>query len=83
GGTVALPTADATGTIAMAAGSGTVALVSGTTPLTCKTAAECAAEARIVDLVGYGSAVVREGSGPAPTASATASVSRAASLADT
>ncbi|MET9092342.1 endonuclease/exonuclease/phosphatase family protein [Streptomyces cyaneofuscatus] len=83
GGTVALPAPDATGTIALAAGSGTVALVSGTTPLTCKTAADCAAEPRIVDLVGYGSAVVREGSGPAPTASATASVHRAASLADT
>ncbi|MFH9606944.1 endonuclease/exonuclease/phosphatase family protein [Streptomyces sp. NPDC017448] len=82
GGTVALPTADATGTVAMAAGSGTVALVSGTTPLTCKTAAECAADTRIVDLVGYGSAVVREG-GPVPGASATASVARAASLADT
>ncbi|MFD8946727.1 endonuclease/exonuclease/phosphatase family protein [Streptomyces californicus] len=83
GGTVALPTADATGTIAMAAGSGTVALVSGTTPLTCKSAADCAADTRIVDLVGYGSAVVREGSGPVPGASATASVARAASLADT
>ncbi|MFD3751771.1 endonuclease/exonuclease/phosphatase family protein [Streptomyces cyaneofuscatus] len=83
GGTVALPAPDATGTIALAAGSGTVALVSGTTPLTCKTAADCAAEPRIVDLVGYGSAVVREGSGPAPTASATTSAHRAASLADT
>ncbi|MCD9901444.1 endonuclease/exonuclease/phosphatase family protein [Streptomyces sp. MT29] len=83
GGTVALPAPDATGTIALAAGSGTVVLVSGTTPLTCKTAADCAAEPRIVDLVGYGSAVVREGSGPAPTASATTSVHRAASLADT
>lgn len=31
GGTVALPAPDATGTIAMAAGSGTIALVSGTT----------------------------------------------------
>ncbi len=67
----------------MAAGSGTVALVSGTAPLTCKSAADCAADTRIVDLVGYGSAVVREGSGPVPGASATASVARAASLADT
>ncbi|MFE9697177.1 endonuclease/exonuclease/phosphatase family protein [Streptomyces sp. NPDC006270] len=83
GGTVALPTADATGGISMAAGSGTVALVSGTSPLTCKSAADCAADARIVDLVGYGSAVVREGSGPVPGASATASVARSASLADT
>ncbi|WP_073221367.1 endonuclease/exonuclease/phosphatase family protein [Streptomyces sp. NBRC 110465] len=83
GGTVALPAPDATGTVAMGAGSGTVALVSGTSPLTCKTAADCAADTRVVDLVGYGSAVVREGSGPAPGASATASVARAASLADT
>ncbi|MGY3678838.1 endonuclease/exonuclease/phosphatase family protein [Streptomyces sp. TE33382] len=83
GGTVALPTADATGTVAMSAASGSVALVSGTTPLTCKTAADCAADTRIVDLVGYGSAVVREGGGPVPGASATASVARAASLADT
>ncbi|MFJ3597531.1 endonuclease/exonuclease/phosphatase family protein [Streptomyces sp. NPDC090126] len=83
GGTVALPAPDATGTVAMGAGSGTVALVSGTSPLTCKTAADCAADTRIVDLVGYGSAVVREGSGPVPGASATTSVARAASLADT
>ncbi|WP_328886263.1 endonuclease/exonuclease/phosphatase family protein [Streptomyces sp. NBC_00316] len=83
GGTVALPTPDATGTVAMSATSGTIALVSGTTPLTCKTAADCAADTRIVDLVGYGSAVVREGSGPATGTSATASVSRGTSLADT
>ncbi|MFJ4961582.1 endonuclease/exonuclease/phosphatase family protein [Streptomyces sp. NPDC088729] len=83
GGTVALPAADATGAVAMSAASGTVALVSGTEPLSCKSAADCAADTRIVDLVGYGSAVVREGSGPVPGASAAASVSRAASLADT
>ncbi|MFD4030376.1 endonuclease/exonuclease/phosphatase family protein [Streptomyces sp. NPDC058637] len=83
GGTVALPTADATGTVAMSAASGTVALVSGTTPLTCKTAADCAADTRIVDLVGYGSALVREGGGPATGTSATASVARGTSLADT
>lgn len=83
GGTVALPAPDATGTVAMSAASGTIALVSGTTPLTCKTAADCAADTRIVDLVGYGSAVVREGSGPATGASATASVARAASFSDT
>lgn len=83
GGTVALPAPDATGTVAMSAASGSVALVSGTTPLTCRTAADCAADTRIVDLVGYGSAVVREGSGPATGASATSSVARAASLSDT
>ncbi|MFF9772816.1 endonuclease/exonuclease/phosphatase family protein [Streptomyces sp. NPDC013978] len=83
GGTTALPTADATGSIAMSATSGTIALVAGTTALTCKTAADCAVDGRVVDLVGYGSAVVREGSGPAAGASNTASVARAASLADT
>ncbi|WP_376735949.1 endonuclease/exonuclease/phosphatase family protein [Streptomyces broussonetiae] len=83
GGTVELPTPDATGSIAMSATSGTIALVSGGTALTCKTAADCAADSRIVDLVGFGSAVVREGSGPAAGASNTASVARAASLADT
>ncbi|WP_406144812.1 endonuclease/exonuclease/phosphatase family protein [Streptomyces sp. NBC_01012] len=83
GGTVDLPAADATGTIPMSAASGTVALVSGTTPLTCRTAGDCAADTRIVDLVGYGAAVVREGSGPVTGASATASVARGASLADT
>ncbi|MFJ1971863.1 lamin tail domain-containing protein [Streptomyces sp. NPDC087903] len=83
GGTTALPAPDASGAIAMSATSGTLALVAGTTALTCKTAADCAADTRIVDLAGYGSAVVREGSGPAAGASNTASVARAASSADT
>lgn len=65
GGTTPLPTPDANGSIPMSATTGTVALVNTTTPLTCKTAADCAADSRIVDLVGYGSAVVRETS-PAP-----------------
>ncbi|MFF3937619.1 endonuclease/exonuclease/phosphatase family protein [Streptomyces phaeofaciens] len=83
GGTTALPAPDATGSVAMSATSGTIALVSGTAALSCKTAADCAAESRIVDLVGYGSAVVREGSGPVTGASNTASVARGSSLADT
>ncbi|MFJ8042557.1 endonuclease/exonuclease/phosphatase family protein [Kitasatospora sp. NPDC096147] len=83
GGTVALPTPDATGTLALSGTSGTVALVQGTAPLTCKTAADCAAEPRIKDLVGFGTAVVREGSGPVTGASNTASVSRKAGLPDT
>ncbi|MEV6211719.1 endonuclease/exonuclease/phosphatase family protein [Kitasatospora sp. NPDC051914] len=82
GGTVALPTPDATGTLALSGTSGTVALVQGTAPLTCKTAADCAADTRIRDLVGFGTAVVREGS-PAAGASNTASVARGAGLADT
>ncbi|MFF0203846.1 endonuclease/exonuclease/phosphatase family protein [Streptomyces sp. NPDC005017] len=83
GGTVDLPTADATGNLALSATNGTVALVDGTAALTCKTAADCAADPRIVDLVGFGTAVVREGTAPAPGASNTASVARGASLADT
>jgi hypothetical protein len=39
GGTADLPAPDTTGTTAMSATAGTVALVSGTDPLTCKTAA--------------------------------------------
>jgi predicted extracellular nuclease len=82
GGTVALPTPDATGTIALSGTAATVALVQGTAALTCKTAADCAADTRVKDLVGFGGAVVREGNA-APAASNTTSVARATSLADT
>jgi predicted extracellular nuclease len=82
GGTVALPAPDASGTIAMAATAGTVALVHGTDPLTCVTAADCAADTRIRDLAGYGSAVVREGN-PAPAPGNTTSVARGTRLTDT
>ncbi|HEY0640837.1 MAG TPA: endonuclease/exonuclease/phosphatase family protein [Pseudonocardiaceae bacterium] len=76
GGTTPLPTPDATGSIAMGGTAGTVALVNTTTALTCKTAADCAADARIVDLVGYGTtAVVREGT-PTGNLSNTTSASR-------
>ena len=68
GGTVELPTPDATGTIAMSATGGTIALVNGTAALTCKTVADCAADSRVKDLVGFGTAVVRENTAaPAPT----------------
>lgn len=83
GGTTPLPAPDASGSTAMSATTGTIALVAGTTPLTCLTAADCTADPRVVDLVGFGTAVVREGSGPAAGASNTASVARGASLADT
>ncbi|MCN9240526.1 lamin tail domain-containing protein [Streptomyces sp. RY43-2] len=82
GGDTALPTPDATGTIAMSATSGTVALVHSTTALTCLTAADCAADGTIKDLVGFGTAVVREGS-PATGAGNTTSVTRGATLTDT
>jgi hypothetical protein len=65
--------------INLAAASGKVALVTGTTPLGCNggsTPCDDAAKARIVDLVGYGFADFFEGSGPAPGASATTSAQR-------
>lgn len=61
-----LPTPDATGTIAMAAGSGKVALVKSTTALP----GACPNDPNVVDVVGYGStANCFKGSGPAPAAS--------------
>ena len=83
GGTIELPTTDATGTIAMSGTGGTVALVSGTTALTCKTVADCAADTRVKDLVGYGTTtVVREGTSTG-NLSNTTSAARGAALADT
>jgi uncharacterized protein (TIGR03437 family) len=67
--------ADATGTIAMAAPSGKVALVKNTTALV----GACPNDANIVDLVGYGSTVnCFEGMGPAATPSNTNSIRRIA-----
>ena len=62
GGTLFLPDPDATGTIAMAAASGKVALVASTTPLT----GACPTDAVIVDFVGYGAANCFEGARSAP-----------------
>ena len=71
GGTVSLPTPDATGTIAMAAGAGKVALVRNTTLMACGSiAVPCSAaqRANIADLVGYGSGTTFfEGTGPTAT----------------
>ncbi len=60
-GTTPLPTPDATGTIAMAAANGKVALVNTTTALTggCPTTG-------VLDFVGYGTADCREGAAAAP-----------------
>jgi predicted extracellular nuclease len=54
GGTQSLPTPNATGNIAMAAGSGKVALVTENVNLTC--AADCDAAPNVRDFVGYGAA---------------------------
>jgi uncharacterized protein len=78
---IALPTADATGTIAMAAGAGKVALVTSTTGLACNGSPgqPCSAAqlAQIKDLVGYGTANFFEGAGAAPVIGITTSDSRA------
>jgi uncharacterized repeat protein (TIGR01451 family) len=74
GGTVNLPPPDATGTIAMSATAGKVALVSSTTALT----GACPTGAQISDFVGYGSsATCFEGSGPTPAPSNTNAEHRA------
>ncbi len=75
GGTVTLPTPDASGSIPMSATAGKVALVNSTTLLTCSTG--CATLSSIVDLVGYGgTANSVEGAGPAPGLSNTTAASR-------
>jgi uncharacterized protein len=76
GGTADLPPTQATGSTNMSGSSGTVALVNSTTALTCKTAADCAADPSIVDLVGYGTAAVHEGSADAPATDNTTSTQR-------
>jgi 2',3'-cyclic-nucleotide 2'-phosphodiesterase / 3'-nucleotidase / 5'-nucleotidase len=79
GGTTALPTPDATGSIALSGTAGKVALVADTTALTCGgSAAACASVSSIRDFVGFGStATTYEGSSYAPAPSNTTSVLRA------
>ncbi len=72
GGTQNLPLPDATGTIAMAATTGKVALVSSTAALS----GACPATSSIVDVIGYGGTAATanfcfEGTGPASAPSAT------------
>jgi hypothetical protein len=77
-----LPPTQATGVINMSGTSGTVALVNSSTALTCKTASDCAADSSIVDLVGYGTAVVAE-TADAPGQTSTVSDQRAPGAPDT
>lgn len=79
GGSVNLPTPDATGSIAMSATSGKVALVNTQTNLTCgAVAGNCFPNAAIVDFAGYGTAATNfEGAGPTATLSNTTAVFRA------
>lgn len=68
----ALPTADATGTSNLAASGGKVAIVNGTTALSCgASAGSCSGASGVADLVGYGSATDYEGAGAAPAPDAT------------
>ena len=62
GGTIALPTPDAIGTLAMSGTSGKVALVADSTPLS-----GACPRAGALDLVGYGTTSCFEGTGSAPT----------------
>jgi predicted extracellular nuclease len=73
GGTQPLPSPQVSGTINMSASSGTVAVVNGTTALTCADSASC--QTASVDLVGYGAAMINE-TAPVAGASATSSVQR-------
>jgi uncharacterized protein len=76
GGTTSLPTPNATGSIAMAAGAGKVALVDNQT--TIATGTSC--PSGTVDLVGYGNGTnCFEGTGPTPTLSNTTAALRAGS----
>jgi hypothetical protein len=72
-GVSAIPTPDATGSIAMSATAGKIALVNNTTALT----GSCPTGAGIVDFVGYGTtANCYEGTGPASAPSTTNAIFR-------
>jgi DNA/RNA endonuclease G (NUC1) len=68
GGTTPLPAPNATGTIAMSATAGKVALVSSSTTLSGTCPVD---DASVVDFVGFGGANCYEGNGPTPTLSNT------------
>lgn len=83
---VALPTADATGTINMSASSGKVALVRQATGLGCNggsTACDAAQLALIEDLVGYGSANFFEGTATPALSNTTAALRKGNGAQDT
>ncbi|GAA1896221.1 lamin tail domain-containing protein [Lapillicoccus jejuensis] len=70
----ALPTPDATGTLAMSGTAGKIALVSNQTVLAC--GADCDGAAGVVDFVGYGGANDYAGTGPTGVLSNTTSAQR-------
>ncbi len=71
GGTVDLPTPDASGSLAMSGSNGKVALASNQTAITGKT------DSDVVDFVGYGTANEYEGSGATPALTNTTAALRA------
>ena len=77
GGTTPLPAPDATGTIALSASAGKVALVTNSTALTAVCGADCDGAAPVRDFVGYGSANDFEGAGAAPALTNTTAALRA------
>ena len=79
GGTTNLPTPDATGTIAMSATAGKVALVSSTTLLS----GACPTGGTVVDMVGFGSANCSEGTPTATLTNTTAAIRNGAGCTDT
>lgn len=78
GGSVALPTPDATGSINMSGTAGKVALVSGTAALSCGAAGNsCIGNAAVRDFVGFGSTATNfEGTAPTTAPSNTTAVIR-------
>jgi hypothetical protein len=73
-----LPAADAVGTLNLSSASGKIAVVRGSTALSCGAApGSCAPDASIADLVGYGSASDYEGPAAAPGLSSTTAAMRA------
>jgi hypothetical protein len=73
-----LPAPDATGTTNLAQSGGKVAVVRGTTPLTCgASAGSCSANALVADLIGYGSAADYEGAEAADALTSTTAALRA------
>ena len=79
GGTVDLPTPDATGTTPMSATAGKVALVSSILPLN----GACPTSTSIADLVGYGAANCSEGSAVPTLSNTTAGLRNTDGCADT
>lgn len=78
-GATALPTPNSSGTVAMSATAGKVALVNNSTALT----GACPTGANILDFVGYGTANCNEGGTNAPAPGTMTSVARNAAGADT